>query len=285
MHSEITEITRRAIIDHLIAGDINWSGRLEEDDFLSRLYDLTKLPSTDFRMSNAAGDIWQHRVRWQDWPDDWVFHDSRFNLLHTSDEEFLRFICETVHPVVRPDLDEVLALVEMYNSALSKDGWELVEGRRISDKPVFVSQKRGQRAQVYSEPTGWRKVDRQLQEVRLRLDTAETEEQYQAVGLLCREVLITVAQEVYDTDFHRAPDGVIPSKTDAVRMIEAYVGSELRGSPNEESRAHAKAALRLALALQHKRTADYRMAALCAEGASSVVNILAVLSGRRGRRV
>lgn len=173
-----------------------------------------------------AGDIWQHRVRWQDWPDDWVFHDGRFNLLHASDEEFLHFVCETVHPVVRSDLDEVLALVEMYNSGLSKVGRELVEGQRLSNQPVCVSQKLGQRAQVYSEPTGWRKVDRQLQEMRLRLDTAETEEQYQAVGHLCREVLITVAHEVYDSDFHRTTDGVIPRKTDTVRMIEAYAGSE-----------------------------------------------------------
>jgi hypothetical protein len=31
--------------------------------------------------------------------------------------------------------------------------------------------------------------------MRPRLDSAETEEQYQGVGLLCREVLISVAQE------------------------------------------------------------------------------------------
>lgn len=66
-------------------------------------------------------------------------------------------------------------------------------------------------------------------------------------------------------------------------MLEAFFSAELAGSSNEESRAHAKAALRLALALQHKRTADFRMAALCAEATSSVVNILAVLAGRRGR--
>lgn len=65
--------------------------------------------------------------------------------------------------------------------------------------------------------------------------------------------------------------------------MEAFISAELRGSPNEEVRAHAKATLRLALALQHKRTADYRMAGLCAEATTSVVNILAVLGGRLGR--
>ena len=36
--------------------------------------------------------------------------------------------------------------------------------------------------------------------------------------------------------------------------------------------------------LQHKRLADFRTAALCAEGTWSVVNMLAIIAGRRGRR-
>jgi hypothetical protein len=285
MNNEISEVTRRTIIDYLVASDIDWSGRLQEDDFLSRLYDLTKLPSTDHRMRNAAGDIRQHRVNWRDWEDDWVFYDSRFNLLYAPDEEFLRFLCETVHPVVRPNTEEAIGLVEVYNSELAADGWSLVVGKQISGRPVFVPQRLDQRTRVFSEPTGWQKVDRQLQEVRLQLDTAQAEEQYQTVGLLCREVLITVAQEVYDPRSHPSPDGVIPSGTDAARMLESFFGAELEGSTKEEARAHAKAALRLALALQHKRTADYEMAALCAEATISVVNILAILGGRRGRSI
>lgn len=283
MLKEISEVTRRAIVDYLSTSNIDWSGRLQEDEFLARLYDLTSMHSTDNRLRNAAADIHQHRVNWSDWENDWVFYDSRFNLLHVPDEAFLRFLSETVHPVVRPDAEEALSLVAIYNKQLTADGWSFIEVNQISGKPVFAPQKIGQRVQVFDEPTGWQKVDRQLQEVRLRLDTAKSEEQYQAVGLLCREVLISAAQEVYDSCRHFSQDGVTPSNTDAGRMLESFFISELKGSANEESRAHAKAALRLALALQHKRTADFRMAALCAEATSSVVNILAVLGGRRER--
>lgn len=249
MGNEISEVTRRSIVDYLVASGVAWSGRLQDDDFLSRPYDLTELPSTDCRSSSAAGNIWQHRINWRGWDDDWVFYDGRFNLLHPSDQEFLRFLCETVHPVVRPNTSEALNLAEAYNNELEPDGWSLVEGKRISGKPVFVPQRLGHRTEVFSEPTGWQKVDLQLQEVRLRLDTSETEEQCQAVGLLCREVLITVAQEVYDACRHASPDGVAPSDTDAARILEAFFGVELKGSPNDEARAHAKTALRLALAL------------------------------------
>jgi hypothetical protein len=281
--NEISDVTRREIIDFLTASGIQWSGRLDEDDFLARLYDLAALPSQDRRYRNAAGDIHQHRVNNSDGTDDWVFYDSRFNLLHAPDENFLRFLCETIHPVVRPTVEEARKLAEAYNRELAADGWAIVETKQISGRPVFAPQKGGSRVEVFKEPTGWQKVDRQLQEVRERLDTADSEEEYQAVGLLCGESLISVAQEVYDPTRHMSLDGVKPSETDAKRMLEAIFDAELKGTSGEEARAHAKAALRLALALQHKRTADFRMAALCAEGTWSVVNMLAILAGRRGR--
>jgi len=117
----------------------------------------------------------------------------------------------------------------------------------------------------------------------MRLDSAGNEEQYQSVGLLCREALISVAQEVYDAIRHPPANGTAPSDTDVKRMLDSIFDNELKGSGNEEARAHAKAAVRLALALQHKRTADFKTAALCAEGTLSVVNMMAILAGRRGR--
>ena len=103
---DITSVTRRDILDAIKLESIQWNGRLEEAEFLSRLFDLHALPSTDRRFKDAAGDIWQHRVNNLDWDDDWIFYDDRFNLLSGDDEMFLRFLCETIHPVVRPDPTE-----------------------------------------------------------------------------------------------------------------------------------------------------------------------------------
>lgn len=140
---KITPVTRRDIIDALIAENVNWSGRLEEPEFLSRLFDLTNLPSTDHRFTDAAGDVWKHRVVNSDWNEDWVFYDRRFNLLHADDEVFLRFLCETIHPVVRPDPTEVEKLCQLYNQYLRNDGFELVEKTRLSGKPVFTGRYSG----------------------------------------------------------------------------------------------------------------------------------------------
>lgn len=139
----------------------------------------------------------------------------------------------------------------------------------------------GRSVVVFEEPTGWTRVDRSLGEVRKRLAEASSEEQYQAVGLLCRETLISLAQTVYNADRHPTQDGKAPSKTDAKRMLDAYLAVELAGGSNEVARKHAKASLDLANDLQHRRTATFRKAALCAEATASVVNIIAILSGQR----
>jgi hypothetical protein len=136
---EVSVTTRQNIFDGLRLDSVHWSGRLDEVEFLQRLYDLQKLRSFDSRFKDAAGDIWQHRVNNNDWDDDWVYGDSRFNLLHGPTELFLRFLCEMVHPVVRPDRNEALALVQQFNDQLRREGWHLVEEEKIAGRPRFVA--------------------------------------------------------------------------------------------------------------------------------------------------
>lgn len=129
--------------------------------------------------------------------------------------------------------------------------------------------------------TGWPRVDRTVGELRDRLASARNEEQFQAVGLLGREALISLAQAVYVRERHPPLDGVEPSNTDSKRMLEAYFAVELGGDVNEEARRHARSALDFAVALQHRRTASFRDAALCVEATTTVINIVAIVSGRR----
>lgn len=142
--------------------------------------------------------------------------------------------------------------------------------KRVRDKP----------GQQY-EPTGWARVDRTVLEMRTRLAAAKTEEQFQSVGLLGRELLISTAQQVFDAAKHPTLDGVAASATDAKRMLEAYIAVELGGGVNEFVRKHAKAALDLAVQLQHRRTASFRDAAICVEASTSVVSVIAIIAGLR----
>lgn len=140
----ISEVTRRDIFDAIRDKNISFCGRLSEIDFLSRLYDLDSLPSHDPKVESARKDIWQHTENNPgDWPVDWVFTDSRFDLLHSSDKEFLLFLCEMIHPVVRPDSQLAVQLANTVNQHLLHDGWKIVATTFVSDKPVFTARRRG----------------------------------------------------------------------------------------------------------------------------------------------
>lgn len=135
--SSLPKLVRQNIVDGLRLENVKWHGELNDVEFLSRLYELENLPSTDSRYKDAAGDIWQHRYNNDDWEDDWIFSDPRFNLFDGSAEAFLRFLCETVHPVVRPQREDTIKLVEHFNDQLHDAGWELYQEQQIAGRPRF----------------------------------------------------------------------------------------------------------------------------------------------------
>ena len=134
------------------------------------------------------------------------------------------------------------------------------------------------------EITDWTRADRALGEARTQLETASNEEQFQSIGLLCREVLISLSDAVFDPDKHpplEDDDVQQPSSTDVKRRLERYLAAEVAGGKNYSARKYAKAALELANNLQHDRNANFRDALLCTEVTASVVNFVAIISGKR----
>jgi AbiJ-like protein len=55
-----------------------------------------------------------------------------------DDEVLLRFLRESIHPVVRADVTEAARLCQLYNTFLQNDGFQLVEQTRLSNKAVYV---------------------------------------------------------------------------------------------------------------------------------------------------
>lgn len=139
MSNKITQITRRNIFDLIQVEGFSWSGRLEEPEFLSRIFDIENMKSIDDRLPNAAEEIWQHRIyNPQDWDSNWIFTDYRFNLLGCDDSLLLNFLCEMIHPLARVDSSHVNKLLQIFNDNLKEDNFEIIEKTRISGKPVFV---------------------------------------------------------------------------------------------------------------------------------------------------
>jgi hypothetical protein len=195
---QITEITRRNISDSLVMNHVNWAGRFEEQQFLARLFDLSSMRSTDSRYQLAADDIWKHRVVNSDWEDDWVFYDSRFNLIGAPDEDFLRFLCEMLHPAVQSDADEVQRILTIINPHLSVDGWKLQAQLQISGKPVFAAARivevdsyHAATAMAVTNTIDSEYVSRQI----IRMQTATESEPDVAIGT-AKEFVETIAKTI-----------------------------------------------------------------------------------------
>ena len=111
-------------------------------------------------------------------------------------------------------------------------------------------------------PTGWERVDRSIEEMKNRYKAADTEEKYQAIGMLGRETLISIAQQVFVKDKHPSTDGIDIGSTDAKRMLDAYLSYELKGE-SEKVVKFARSAVDMCNLLTHDRNATKRSANIC----------------------
>lgn len=218
---------RTNIVDGLRLEDLAWYGKLDEVEFLSRLFDLQQLPSTDGRYTDAARDIWQHRVNNDDWERDWVFSDDRFNLLDGPAEQFLRFLCEVVHPVVRSDRDEVVRLVSHFNDQLRQVGWELYEEERIAGRPRYSYRQNAQvgpgavlRAKTVADAldAGW--MAKEIE----RLENAIDQDPALAIGT-AKELIETCCKTIL------TKRGVAFTKSEDLGDLTKKVAKELRLVP------------------------------------------------------
>ena len=199
-HRTVSEYTRRDLIDFFVLEQIDWAGRFQEHDFLARLFDVHNMPSTDSRpqFATAYQDIRQHRINNFDWDDDWVFTDARFDLLHTEDETFLRFLCETIHPAVRPDRDAVERLRQKYNSVLAADRYEIVERARVSGRPIFAARQiqLQSRAHVETLKQSFDPIDYVATQI-TRMESAIYEDPGLAIGT-AKELLETICRTILE---------------------------------------------------------------------------------------
>ncbi|WP_298550544.1 AAA family ATPase [uncultured Parabacteroides sp.] len=84
-------------------------------DFLSNIWDIDTLPSSDPRFNNLRGDIQQHMFNNDDWDYDYLFSEAL--QLFKKEDLFNKFITETVNPIYH-NHDSQLILVATINEYL-----------------------------------------------------------------------------------------------------------------------------------------------------------------------
>lgn len=215
-----------------------------------------------------------------DWQADWVFTDSRFNLWHCDDQTFLRFLCEMLHPIVRPDSDAASELANELNRLLARDGYHLVETMRISEKPVYSAKTIGfaDVPALNNAKDCLLKIDESyLSQQITRMESSFDSDHDLAIGTskeLIETICKTIASEhgvdiEVNTKLSRlvkevvgllnlTPEGVRHEKkaSDTIRMILGSLSSIIQGMGelrNEYGTGHGKLARTRGLSPRHAR--------------------------------
>jgi chaperonin cofactor prefoldin len=130
--------------------------------------------------------------------------------------------------------------------------------------------------------SGWERINRTVIKIKKDSEKANNEEDFQTIGLLCREVIISLAQAVYNSEIHGATDekGISIGNTDAVRMLSNYIGITLSGGSNEELRAYARNTNKLANSLTHKRAATKRDMLFVTSATLALINFIGIIDGK-----
>ncbi len=230
--------TRRAVIDLLRDNGISWQGAVDDQAFLEKIFDLRALPSSDKRFGTAADDIWQHRINNpEDWADDWVFSDDRFNLLSGPDATFLAFVERLVAPAVRPTSGEAGVLAEMINTELRRSGWSLVERETLSGgvryrvepwDPLFRRAEQALRTSAAVLSSAW--MHQEIERIEAAIDTDPA----LAIGT-AKEMVETCCKHIADAlkvELSANPDmpALVKAVLKALRLVPEGIPDAAKGA-------------------------------------------------------
>lgn len=182
-------------------------------------------------------------------------------------------------PPVEPD--EVELVMKMNSASNDLAGKQLIEARayaggsfsarinyrgmvRASERPqAFVARRAG--LVDWSVPSpGWEAMEDRLQQMIERFTSAVELDDFQDVGRRGRELLIDLANKVFEPSMLPAGQK-LPGPSDAKARLEHYFNARLAGGTNENLRGFMKKTHGLANALAHSPTMGRTEAYACTQ--------------------
>lgn len=146
----------------------------------------------------------------------------------------------------------------------------------------FDEQKTAQNIETIVELDDWERIQRTVEKIKQERKIAKDEEDFQEIGLLCRDVILSLAKAVYNPLIHGETDeqGTKIGSADSVRMLANYINYSLHGGDNKILRQYAKATNDMANQLTHKRTATKKEMLLVVSATMALINLIGILEDK-----
>lgn len=110
-------------------------GKLDIIDFLIRVFDIRNMPSKEESFETFEYDVIRHMRNNDDW-DYLHLLKEELDLIYKSDDEFIYFLEQIVHPFIR-EKSKQIEYVNMINHYIEKDGYKLLSDDIISDEVIY----------------------------------------------------------------------------------------------------------------------------------------------------
>jgi hypothetical protein len=125
--------------------------------------------------------------------------------------------------------------------------------------------------------TGWTQVDRQVAQLRISYARAETPEEFRSVGLLCRDIFVSLGHVIFDPEKHLPKGESMPKRDDPKNRLDYAVVTEFSGGANEKLRALIRSTWSFVQPRVHDQTEDRRDAMIAADATIHLVKVLAAM--------
>lgn len=211
--------------------------------------------------------------------------------------------CKVISAKPEHSFDDLGIIVKVWNVKTDVDGdWWVVEGERVpmnlypqgayyfSAEEVY-SFHMGLMERMYAshenyEPEGFVRaitmdgeiapsLFRKLKNVAMLIDGAQEVEDFQAIGVQCREILIELGNTIYYPEMSRGEEQ--PQASNFKRKAELFVRHYMSGSENSDYRSYIKkvteATWDYASKITHSQTATFYEASSCVTMTTSLVGI------------
>lgn len=203
-----------------------------------------------------------------------------------ANEEYIR---------IHKELCNILNKICLSNPNNYNDLWEWYEDYKKRPLPTYTSRRKyinnlyesiintidnsSEKRYYLTEyiPTGWEKVDKCISKMKSNLIKSTIKEDFQSIGHYGREVLITIAQNVFDKEKHKSPDGTDIGNADSKRMLEAYINYKFKGKKGDREKKFVKSAIDFANEITHRSTLNKIDAELCYNAIVSTSNIIRII--------